>query len=254
MGLMSLVCLVSSESDVVVMLAGDVGQWTVGDCFKAEFAMTVEANTTLTNQTTFKLPKDAKADDAQSNCANETNTLSLTWSEAALNDTKVNLNRKLVFTFKKDANASMYGVSMIVGRFEVAHFETTNETSNATDQHVSFLETTWQGPLMFQTPKDRSYLCVNINTIPLKTTFRIDDGFAGKVLNSTLTGTHVIFDAFRPKDNVPSGFRTPMDCDYKPNDIIPIAVGVALAALVVAVLVAYMVGRRRNMQRGYQSV
>ena len=37
-----------------------------------------------------------------------------------------------------------------------------------------------------------------------------------------------------------------MDCDYKPNDIIPIAVGVALAALVVAVLVAYIVGRNRG--------
>ena len=45
-----------------------------------------------------------------------------------------------------------------------------------------------------------------------------------------------------------------MDCDYKPNDIIPIAVGVALAALVVAVLVAYIVGRNRQRQRGYQSV
>ena len=45
-----------------------------------------------------------------------------------------------------------------------------------------------------------------------------------------------------------------MDCEYKPNDIVPIAVGVALACLVVAVLVAYMVGRRRNRQNGYQSV
>ena len=49
-------------------------------------------------------------------------------------------------------------------------------------------------------------------------------------------------------------FQTPIDCDYQPNDIVPIAVGVALAALVVAVLIAYMVGRRRNRHAGYQSV
>jgi lysosomal-associated membrane protein 1/2 len=45
-----------------------------------------------------------------------------------------------------------------------------------------------------------------------------------------------------------------MDCDYMPNDIVPIAVGVALALLVVVVLVAYLVGRKRHRQRGYQSL
>jgi lysosomal-associated membrane protein 1/2 len=45
-----------------------------------------------------------------------------------------------------------------------------------------------------------------------------------------------------------------MDCDYQPNDIVPVAVGVTLAALVVCVLLAYLFGRRRARQRGYQSV
>ena len=49
-------------------------------------------------------------------------------------------------------------------------------------------------------------------------------------------------------------FQTPLDCTYVPNDIVPIAVGVALAVLVIVVLIAYMVGRRRNRQNGYQSV
>jgi hypothetical protein len=38
------------------------------------------------------------------------------------------------------------------------------------------------------------------------------------------------------------------------SDIVPIAVGCALAALVIVVLVAYLIGRRRARQRGYQSV
>lgn len=48
--------------------------------------------------------------------------------------------------------------------------------------------------------------------------------------------------------------QTPLDCEYEPNDIVPIAVGVALAVLVIVVLIAYVIGRRRNRQRGYESV
>ena len=43
-----------------------------------------------------------------------------------------------------------------------------------------------------------------------------------------------------------------MDCLYEPNDVVPIAIGVALAALIVVVLIAYAIGRRRT--RGNQSV
>ena len=49
-------------------------------------------------------------------------------------------------------------------------------------------------------------------------------------------------------------FQTPLDCEYQPNDIVPIAVGVALAVMVIVVLVAYVIGRKRNRQRGYESV
>ena len=64
----------------------------------------------------------------------------------------------------------------------------------------------------------------------------------------------VQFDAFRAKDAPHKNFQTPMDCEYQPNDIVPIVVGVCLAALVVFVIVAYVIGRRRHRQRGYQSV
>jgi lysosomal-associated membrane protein 1/2 len=38
------------------------------------------------------------------------------------------------------------------------------------------------------------------------------------------------------------------------TDIVPIAVGASLAGLVVVVLIAYLIGRRRSRARGYQSV
>ena len=44
------------------------------------------------------------------------------------------------------------------------------------------------------------------------------------------------------------------DADYVTNNIVPIAVGCALAALVLVVLIAYLIGRSRNNKGGYQSV
>jgi len=38
------------------------------------------------------------------------------------------------------------------------------------------------------------------------------------------------------------------------TDVVPIAVGASLAGLVVIVLIAYLLGRRRSRARGYQSV
>ena len=39
-----------------------------------------------------------------------------------------------------------------------------------------------------------------------------------------------------------------------PNDIVPLVVGITLALLVVVVLVAYMIGRRKRRQNGYQNL
>lgn len=41
--------------------------------------------------------------------------------------------------------------------------------------------------------------------------------------------------------------------DAETSNIVPIAVGAALAALVVIVLIAYLISRNRN-KRGYESV
>lgn len=49
-------------------------------------------------------------------------------------------------------------------------------------------------------------------------------------------------------------FQTPMDCDYMPNDIVPIAVGITLALLIVLILIFYIIGRRRQRFAGYESV
>lgn len=45
------------------------------------------------------------------------------------------------------------------------------------------------------------------------------------------------------------------DCEpFVPSGIVPIAVGCSLAVLILIVLVAYLIGRRRSQARGYLSM
>jgi len=142
-------------------------------------------------------------------------------------------------------------MTKFVAVFEVGKFK--NSTGNLTTSTIEMIYQAPKGQLVFQTPLDRSYTCKNIDLVALNTTIRYNNVLSAGLNSTDVSATNVAFDAFRPKTS-PKTFRTPMDCDYKPNDIIPIAVGVALAALVIAVLVAYVVGRNRQRQRGYQSV
>lgn len=50
-------------------------------------------------------------------------------------------------------------------------------------------------------------------------------------------------------------FSLAKDCDsnVKP-DIVPIAVGLSLIALIIIVLIAFIVGRRRSQARGYLNI
>lgn len=63
----------------------------------------------------------------------------------------------------------------------------------------------------------------------------------------------VQFEAFRK--NTDQKFSAAKDCDSNITpDIVPIAVGISLIALIVVVLIAYMVGRRRQQARGYLNI
>jgi lysosomal-associated membrane protein 1/2 len=60
------------------------------------------------------------------------------------------------------------------------------------------------------------------------------------------------FQAFRGDNSTTFGIAK--DCAFETPDIVPITVGCALAGLVVIVLIAYLVGRRRSQARGYLSM
>lgn len=75
-------------------------------------------------------------------------------------------------------------------------------------------------------------------------------------LNSTTGGiviSKVQFEAFKKGND--QKFSSAKDCDSKITpDIVPIAVGISLIALIVVVLIAYIVGRRRSQARGYLNI
>jgi len=72
--------------------------------------------------------------------------------------------------------------------------------------------------------------------------------------NVTMEISKIRIQAFGNENNKDFGTAEECEADDIVNDIVPIAVGIALLSLVVIVLIAYLVGRRRSRQKGYQSV
>lgn len=74
-----------------------------------------------------------------------------------------------------------------------------------------------------------------------------------KATGGSIIVSKLQFEAFK---NGNSGkFSAAKDCDSNISpDIVPIAVGISLIALIVVVLIAYIVGRRRQQARGYLNI
>lgn len=100
---------------------------------------------------------------------------------------------------------------------------------------------------VFETHQDKSYHCTRDQKWNL----------TDQAVNGTDVGviklSHVVMEAYHTAAN--KEFSTAIDCDaMNTPDIVPIAVGIALILLVVIVLIAYIVGRRRAQARGYVSM
>ena len=66
-----------------------------------------------------------------------------------------------------------------------------------------------------------------------------------------MAGSHIDCPEDTPTSSPPP--PSPPSPTSKPNDIVPIAVGCALAGLVLIVLIAYVIGRRKS-HSGYEKV
>jgi len=93
---------------------------------------------------------------------------------------------------------------------------------------------------LFKVNVGNSYLCSNTETVPL--------------MNVSMEIFQIHLQAYGSEGSENFGTAEECEADDKVNDMVPIAVGCCLLALVVIVLIAYFVGRRRSRQKGYQSV
>ncbi|XP_013794424.1 lysosome-associated membrane glycoprotein 1-like [Limulus polyphemus] len=94
----------------------------------------------------------------------------------------------------------------------------------------------------FKVDVGKNYLCKKADEIQFNT-------------NVMMTVSNLQLESFRTDNNtVFTSDSWECDADNQVSDIVPIAVGCALAGMVVIVLIAYLVGRHRNRQKGYQSV
>lgn len=97
--------------------------------------------------------------------------------------------------------------------------------------------------MLYSVPEDRSYHC------------KVDQPvYVGA--NVTVDVLSVQLQAFRNTTAEAAGqFGAAVECSAGDiSNIVPIAVGSALAALVIIVLIAYLIGRSKSRQKGYQSV
>lgn len=248
----------AKKGDTKDPIDSDTGNWTVGDCILAQFAIdiTLHPNATDKNETlTLAVLPRAKADESQNNCKNETQSLSLDWSEQEKNST-LQLARNFTIEFR-NTNDTAYGVSRVYGNFELAHFQQEYEKENINVTSSVDIDFQW-GPTVFRVPIGYSFLCLDVGTWRFNSNLHYsfpDAPTRGTPLeNATVSAKNVRLDAFRLKTAPPSGYQVPMDCALQPNDIVPVAVGVTLAVMVVLVLCSYLFCRRGARLRGYQSV
>lgn len=96
------------------------------------------------------------------------------------------------------------------------------------------------GPIV---PQGMSYHCNR------QQSFNATEATDTNKLPATIALSKVQWQAFHDRDS--DGYDLAKDCDANDTpDIVPIAVGCALAGLVVVVLLGYLVGRRRSQNRG----
>ena len=169
---------------------------------------------------------------ASGTCADKQQLFNLTWME---NGTK----SELYLTFSKDEKQDKFMIGMINLTVIPNEIVFPGIQSNATMKLFS-------NKTEFSTPVSKSYKCEKKQTFELR-----KEGSNSTA--ASMTVSHVRLEAFHAKKD--SNFGAVEDCEPSSSpDIVPIAVGCALVGLVAIVLIAYLVGRRRSLARGYLSM
>lgn len=197
----------------------------------AQFEITYPLNKTTHFTQKLNLP----ANDAVVNgsCGDKEQIIILSW-----NSTKGSINDSFTLHFLKDEKNKKYTLHHMELAILPQELPKYNSTSNQT---LKFVHETDEIP----TGLGNSYRCLKETSFKMTMAGTNDTTAVVKV-------NDVQFQAF--KSDKTTTFGLAEDCAFDTPDVVPIAVGCALAALVVIVLVAYLIGRRRAQARGYLSM
>lgn len=143
---------------------------------------------------------------------------------------------ELDFVFKGDGDNIWWEHLNVTVQYDESLFPDIMKNMSGTNQTFSTNFTK-----AFKAKKDGSYLCNSATTTDL------GNGLQLKTSDLQYTALQKNVTSFSDKN------IAECSADAKTSSIVPIAVGAALAGLVVIVLIAYLIGRRRN-RKGYESV
>lgn len=210
----------------------EIGTWN-SSCVMVRMAAQLNFTyDTKDNKTAFALyniPKDSKVEDMSCDM-NSTQFLQVNWGPITAQHT-------MVLQFDRVNGTTNMTMMMFTLPLMSDHFP--NAKENQTIQLI------YRGGI-FTAPTKMSYHCTRPQVFNLTET----------VMNKEVLGTVKVHDvqteAFRSANA--TGFSTARDCDSSETpDVVPIAVGIALVALIIIVLVSYLCARHRSTSRGYMS-
>lgn len=201
------------------------GTWSVQNyknvtCLKIEGIFAINYAFNGTEKAHFDVPVRAEA---HGTCKEKEGTIALTWKNA------INENR-LEFIFIKNDTTHKYALARFSGQIFIPDLNRT-KPFNTDNREIHF-----------ETPVNQSYSCSLEKQIVVNNDTKV-----------TLQEFHL--QAFKTSNT--TGFDASVDCTESSQhtpDIVPIIVGCVLALLVIAVLVAYLISRRRSQTRGYLSM
>uniref|UniRef100_A0A1L8DTF3 Lysosome-associated membrane glycoprotein 5 n=1 Tax=Nyssomyia neivai TaxID=330878 RepID=A0A1L8DTF3_9DIPT len=217
----------------------DMGKWhfhnstTNQTCIIVQMAVQLNVTYVLKDNTTRTILYNLPANDTNVDsgfCDGEKNVLTLKWKESNM--------ASLIF----NANNTVKEYQLAELRFGL------NASDIFADAQANQILKLVHKQKEFATPLTMSYHCTRSQTLNLTSTEASEVTVLGQAFVSRMQ-----LEAFHTRNS--DVFSTAKDCDaIDTPDIVPIAVGCALAGLVVIVLIAYLVGRRRAQARGYLSM
>lgn len=129
----------------------------------------------------------------------------------------------------------------VAKRYSISELKLTADTKKFKDSKGGIIAANYTNKKDFQLNVGEYYFCNSKTTLQLSS-------------NVEVSITHLKLEAFKTTNSsTTDGKMVLCPADQSTNSIVPIAVGAALAGLVVVVLIAYLIGRKRS-RRGYESV